>query len=75
MFYSSIDFYETLEKHKFFNRFVKKEKKCYKILFRVVCIKKDLAFVLLYLIFLTSNMNTENICKLKLMPLFYSLCK
>ena len=35
MFYSSIDFYETLEKN--------------------FCVKKDLAFVLLYLIFFNPN--------------------
>ena len=42
MFYSSIDFHETLEKNKITDFLID--------LF--VCVKKDLALVLLYLIFL-----------------------
>ena len=56
--------------------FLKKEKNVIKFYFELFALK-NLAFVLLYLIFLTPNMNPENIfivvCKLKLMSLYLLL--
>ena len=53
MFYSSIDFYETLEQKKtdFLIDLLKKEKNVITFYFALFVLKQNLALVLLYLIF------------------------